>query len=447
MPLTFARFRRCCSLIPAGSSSELQYKCQLVLEFQFKPQKEWRIPPENDAFFIEKWPYLFCNSRYNGAGLSETLNRDYERTTTAHNTLTFDGCQQAYLPAISKAPVANSSWSFTGASDFVSGSVSLYEGLTGSVTHQRGTLYVKASMAGLPEYIVVVDRVTGDRARTVQACWHAHPLSTVTFRESMGLHAATITGVDLQLGWGGKPAATMLSVIPSTGGSAWLNASIVRGQKGNASIGVPWQGWYSSNYNGNSTAPTLVFDGAVPKTGALFGWLLIPQKDSSTGMPVASLTLDSAVGVDGTAKATVTIAGREERVSLPLGVPPAPPPPCAAGTQRICGVGKECMAVPKPLSCPSGQKLDVLLVSGDDGSCSCDEYCATNWGNHVKAKKPHWTGATSAFGKNSSVIKCGSNQVCACIQAAHFCPEIIHLCKAGCDSVGSPQPRDYCVPA
>ena len=64
-------------------------------------------------------------------------NRNYERTTTAHNTLTFDGCQQAYEPATAKAAVADSSWSFTAASDFVSGISSLYDGLEGTVTHQR----------------------------------------------------------------------------------------------------------------------------------------------------------------------------------------------------------------------------------------------------------------------------------------------------------------------
>ena len=79
--------------------------------------------------------------QYNGAGLSETLNREYERTTTAHNSLTFDGCEQAYAPAIASAPVANTSWSFSAARDFVSGSVSLYAGLQGTVTHQRGTMY------------------------------------------------------------------------------------------------------------------------------------------------------------------------------------------------------------------------------------------------------------------------------------------------------------------
>eukprot|EP01050_Picozoa_sp_SAG11_P007228 SAG11_NODE_594_length_8302_cov_1.386810_8_plen_77_part_00 len=66
--------------------------------------------------------------------------------------------------------------------------------------------------------------------------------------------------------------------------------------------------------------------------------------------------------------------------------------------------------------------MDFLTVTGDDGSCSCDEYCATDWDNAVKKQRPHWTGATSAFGTNSSAFKClgigekNSPLVCICVQ-------------------------------
>ena len=77
----------------------------------------------------------------------------------------------------------------------------------------------------------------------------------------------------------------MLTLIPSsprtsgtsafawndTSAFAWDDVSIVRGQVGNESAGVPWQGWYSSTYNGNATAPTLVFDGAVRQLRHRFG--------------------------------------------------------------------------------------------------------------------------------------------------------------------------------
>jgi hypothetical protein len=288
--------------------------------------------------------------QYNGAGLSEQLNRNYERTTTAHNTLTFDGCQQAYEPAKAGKAVANSSWSFTAASDFASGMSSLYDGIEGTVTHQRGTLYTKTSAAGLPPYIVVVDRVTTDRSRTVQASWHLHPNS----RCQLEGHVATVTGVHTD---SGKPAPTMLSIVPSTA-FTWTTATVVRGQVGNKSLGLPWQGWYSSNYNGNSTAPTLVYDGTVPAVaGAAFGWLLIPQADGSAGLPVASLKINSA-DANGTVYVTVSVGGKQEDVTLALGRAPAPPPPCAANEERICGA---CKALPKSLTCPAGEHATLEL--------------------------------------------------------------------------------------
>ena len=382
--------------------------------------------------------------QYNGVGLSRELNREYERTTTAHNTLTFDGCQQQYQPALAKAPASNSTWSFGAAADFVRGESNLYQGLEGVVAHQRGVLYQKKSVSGLPQYLVVVDKVTTDRSRTVQASWHAHPNSTVAFHSSgaSGKYAATVSGVETGTT---KPAATLLSII-SSNDVEWANASVVRGQVGNASTRLPWQGWYSSNYNGNSTAPTLVYDGKVPKTGAVFGWLLVPQKDGSMGMPQASLKLHPA-GSGGRVTAAVSIGGKRENVSLDLGPPPPTPPACAANEARICG---ECKAWPKALACPKGQRVDFLTVTGDDGSCSCDEYCATDWSHAAQNERPKWTGATSAFGPASPPFKCpggpSGSLVCICVQATHFCPKIPHLCKSGCEAPGLPPARDFCVP-
>ena len=104
--------------------------------------------------------------QYNGQGLSEQLNREYERTTSAHNTLTFDGRQQSSNLARVTSPTPNSSWSFAADRDFVRGASSLYDGLEGSVTHQRGVLYVKSAT---PPFLVIVDRVTTDRATRADA--------------------------------------------------------------------------------------------------------------------------------------------------------------------------------------------------------------------------------------------------------------------------------------
>ena len=58
--------------------------------------------------------------------------------------------------------------------------------------------------------------------------------------------------------------------------------------------------------------------------------------------------------------------------------PPPPPPPTGI------------------LTCPVGEKLDVVAAPGDNGSCDCDTFCASDWAGVVKATRPDWSGATSA---------------------------------------------------
>ena len=198
--------------------------------------------------------------------------------------------------------------------------------------------------------------------RIIIAAHSAHPNSKVAFHGKG--HVATVTGVHTA---SSKPADTMLTIVPSSE-FTWKAATVVRGQVGNASLGLPWQGWYSSNYNGNSTAPTLVFDGAVPgKAGATFGWLFIPQQQpggSAGRLPVASLKINSA-DANGTVSATVAIGGKHDDVTLALGRAPAPPPPCAANEERICGVRK---AWPKSLTCPDGKPA---LLRGPEPTIEC----------------------------------------------------------------------------
>ena len=91
------------------------------------------------------------------------------------------------------------------------------------------------------------------------------------------------------------------------------------------------------------------------------------------------------------------------------------------------------------LSCPEGQKLDVVAAGGDNGSCDCAEFCASDWKGNVKAARPHWTGATSAVP--------GSTTDCQCVQATHWCPVSNKSsgCNSACDKVGAPKPAQWCV--
>lgn len=111
---------------------------------------------------------------------------------------------------------------------------------------------------------------------------------------------------------------------------------------------------------------------------------------------------------------------------IPGGKPyPVPPPPPAKS----------------PLSCPPGHKLDIVDELGDNGSCDCEEFCASDWSTSLNASRPHWTGATSAVP--------GAKTNCQCVQASHWCPvdkSNSKGCSSACDKLGVPRPQNFCVP-
>ena len=82
---------------------------------------------------------------------------------------------------------------------------------------------------------------------------------------------------------------------------------------------------------------------------------------------------------------------------------------------------------PTPLKCPKGQHVDMVDPGGtiwanhpynDNGLCSCQEYCASDWAGDLKRLRPHWTGATSP-----DVPQTAKDSLsCRCVQATHWCP-------------------------
>ena len=110
--------------------------------------------------------------------------------------------------------------------------------------------------------------------------------------------------------------------------------------------------------------------------------------------------------------------------TVPHPPPPLPPPPH-----------------PKiSLTCPAGQRVDWLESDGDNGSCNCDEYCATDWGGTLKRLRPQWTGATSVANYTSGSL------VCVCVQATQWCAHEAGVgCGASCKK-SPPTPKDFCVP-
>ena len=107
--------------------------------------------------------------------------------------------------------------------------------------------------------------------------------------------------------------------------------------------------------------------------------------------------------------------------------PPAPPDP----------VG--------PLTCPAGERVDYLEDRGDNGSCDCAEYCASDWGSSVRSNRPAWAGATSV----SNFTDASGALTCVCVQGTHWCPRANQSwgCSGVCQHTGAaiPVPHNYCV--
>jgi hypothetical protein len=111
--------------------------------------------------------------------------------------------------------------------------------------------------------------------------------------------------------------------------------------------------------------------------------------------------------------------------------------------------------------CPPGERIDLVVTGGDNGSCDCNNYCASNWNNNIKPSRPNWKGATcyEAYFTNATT---GQNQsrpcnagggsgfghrlFCICQEAAFFCPQHHPGCYLSCAGSGVPPATGKCVP-
>ena len=105
--------------------------------------------------------------------------------------------------------------------------MSLWGGLAGNATHTRAVYYQRPPAAAADgDVLVVVDLITSDRPRAVQATWHAHPNSTgVAVVGGAGL-VAVVGGVETH---SGRPVNAQACVIPASGAAAFASAKVVSG--------------------------------------------------------------------------------------------------------------------------------------------------------------------------------------------------------------------------
>jgi Heparinase II/III-like protein len=253
---------------------------------------------------------------YDGTDLSATLHQEYSSFTFAHNTFTIDGCDQLPDPPMAKEPIPDESVIFTPLVDTAFGNMSLYDGLKGSATHTRGLYFQRPNgdTSNDGDYLIAIDIIDSDRARSVSATWHAHPNSSgLTLDPTSGI--ANVGGVH---GATGLPTTAQACVIPATKNnmtSIWEIATVITGQQKDPSKNINWQGWYSQAFEDAWSAPTLVYNTSVNSGRTYFGWLIIP---TSIRKPCTS-TLNLLSATNTNVLAEVTLDGQAPiQVSIPF---------------------------------------------------------------------------------------------------------------------------------
>lgn len=160
--------------------------------------------------------------------------RDYFRGTTAHNTVTVDGLEQAAPAGPFKwrnRPRARlRRWISTEAMDLADADHSAYHRLPDPVTHRRRVLFVK------PRYYVIVDDLDGASEHRVDLRFQFAPMD-VTLQPDSWVLAADSTGRECRM------------LVTAT---APLRTELVYGRT------EPLQGWISSDYGRREPAPMLV---------------------------------------------------------------------------------------------------------------------------------------------------------------------------------------------
>lgn len=175
--------------------------------------------------------------------------RGYARGSQGHNVLLIDGQGQSPGPKLAESPVPENQWKITDEYDYAFSSFDEFIDVDGEIEHNR-TLYYQRG-----EFWVVVDRVTTDRPRQVEALWHWHPDCNVMV-ESDRVRTEHAMG--------------NLQIIP-VGGQKW-DIKLVKGQED-----PELQGWYSEEYNKYEPNPTAVYSTRIENT-ATFVWVLYPSE-------------------------------------------------------------------------------------------------------------------------------------------------------------------------
>jgi hypothetical protein len=192
---------------------------------------------------------LVDGGRFAYRGEVATKFRSYATGSASHNILLIDGKGQAPGPKVTEEPVSKKDYLITPDYDLGRASFSEFIGLEGACKHTRTLFYARGDLW------VVVDQVSTDKPRKIEALWHWHPGCKVVAENEKVLT---------------QNEKGNLQLVPA-GNQKW-NVSLVKGQEE-----PEIQGWYSKEYNIFEPNPTTIFSTQIEED-ATFVWVLYPSE-------------------------------------------------------------------------------------------------------------------------------------------------------------------------
>lgn len=187
--------------------------------------------------------------RFAYTGEVATQFRGYACGSQGHNILLIDGKGQAPGPLRADKPLSEKYYKITPDYDYAWGSFDNFIDLEGKCEHMRRLFYVRGDMW------VVVDQITTDRPRKIEALWHWHPTCQVQVNKN-------VVSTNNDRG--------NLQIIP-VGTQDW-KIDLIKGQEK-----PEIQGWYSEEYNKYEPNIATIYSTQI-QSDSRFVWVLFPSE-------------------------------------------------------------------------------------------------------------------------------------------------------------------------
>ena len=191
--------------------------------------------------------------------------RRYAKGSQGHNVILVDGKGQAPGPKLADKPLSENHYIITDEFDFAWNSLDQFTDLEGEFKHTRAMFYVRE------KFWIVVDQITTDQPRNIEALWHWHPDCKV------GVGKKGITASANEKG--------NLQIIP-VGMTKW-KIDLMKGQEA-----PEIQGWYSKEYNTYRPNTASIYKTKI-KSDATFVWILFPSEGTGPKIKTEVIAEDS----------------------------------------------------------------------------------------------------------------------------------------------------------